>query len=112
MDRGFVTYSNDAKSEMLGVPPAMIATFGAVSAEVAAAMAHGALARSHAHIAVAVTGIAGPGGGSVEKPVGLVWFGLATNSATRTESRVFPGSRGDIRAATVATALAMLRHAA
>ena len=77
VDRGFVTYSNAAKIEMLGVPAEMIAAHGAVSAEVARAMAEGALVRSRAQIAVAVTGIAGPGGGSAGKPVGLVWFGCA-----------------------------------
>ena len=81
VDRGFVTYSNDAKTEMLGVPAALIAAEGAVSAPVARAMAEGALARSRATIAVAVTGIAGPGGGSADKPVGLVWFGLARPGA-------------------------------
>jgi nicotinamide-nucleotide amidase len=70
VDRGFVTYSNEAKMDMLGVPAALIAAHGAVSAEVAAAMAEGALTRSRAGVTVAVTGIAGPGGGSAEKPVG------------------------------------------
>ena len=77
VDRGFVTYSNEAKTEMLGVPPALIAAHGAVSQPVAAAMAEGAVARSNADIAVSVTGVAGPGGGSPDKPVGLVWFGCA-----------------------------------
>jgi nicotinamide-nucleotide amidase len=98
MDRGFVTYSNEAKTEMLGVPPALIAAHGAVSAEVAAAMAEGAIAHSRAHVAVSVTGIAGPGGGTAEKPVGLVWFGCATRGArARTERQVFNGGRADIR---------------
>ena len=77
LERGFVTYSNMAKSEMLDVPVSLIASEGAVSKAVAAAMAEGALARSHADIAVAVTGIAGPGGGSAEKPVGLVHVAAA-----------------------------------
>ncbi len=77
VDRGFVTYSNEAKHDMLGVPMEMIEKYGAVSEEVALAMATGALAHSRAAIALSVTGIAGPGGGSEEKPVGLVWFGLA-----------------------------------
>ncbi|ATU91655.1 CinA family protein [Phyllobacterium zundukense] len=77
VDRGFVTYSNEAKHEMLGVPLELIAAHGAVSEEVALAMAAGALSHSRAGIAVSVTGIAGPGGGSDTKPVGLVWFGLA-----------------------------------
>jgi nicotinamide-nucleotide amidase len=76
-DRGFVTYSNSAKSEMLGVEPALIETFGAVSSEVAKAMAEGALTFSKAQISVAITGVAGPGGGSAEKPVGLVHFAVA-----------------------------------
>ena len=95
VDRGFVTYSNQAKTEMLGVQAELIAGHGAVSAVVAGAMAAGALARSRAGIAVSVTGVAGPGGGSADKPVGLVWFGLArTGAAVRTESRVFAGRPG------------------
>jgi nicotinamide-nucleotide amidase len=110
VDRGFVTYSNDAKTEMLGVPAAMIAAHGAVSEAVARAMAEGALARSRAQIAIAVTGIAGPGGGSAEKPVGLVWFGCASaHGGSETISRIFPGDRRAVRVATVAAALTMLR---
>jgi nicotinamide-nucleotide amidase len=112
VDRGFVTYSNDAKTEMLGVEAELIARHGAVSAEVAAAMAEGALSRSRAQIAVAVTGIAGPGGGSPGKPVGLVWFGLArTGAPVGREFHVFPGDRAAIRAATVATAFGLVRDA-
>jgi nicotinamide-nucleotide amidase len=112
VDRGFVTYSNEAKTDMLGVPSETIAAFGAVSEPVAGLMASGAMARSRAGIAVAVTGVAGPGGGSAEKPVGLVWFGLATRGgATRNEHRIFPGDRTAIRAATVAHAFAMIRDA-
>lgn len=112
VDRGFVTYSNEAKNEAIGVPMELIHSHGAVSQQVAAAMAEGALARSQAAIAVAVTGVAGPGGGSAEKPVGLVWFGLArTGSAAVTDHRIFPGSRTDIRAATVEHALKMIRDA-
>jgi len=112
VDRGFVTYSNEAKNQMLGVPMATIAAVGAVSQEVAGLMAAGALERSRAGIAVSVTGVAGPGGGSAAKPVGLVWFGLARRgAAVRTESRVFPGDRAAIRAATVAHAFAMIRAA-
>ncbi len=77
LDRGFVTYSNEAKTQMLGVPEELIASKGAVSKEVACAMAEGALKHSSADIAVSVTGIAGPGGGSVEKPIGLVHFTVA-----------------------------------
>ena len=110
VDRGFVTYSNAAKTEMLGVPPALITAHGAVSGPVAAAMAQGALDRSVANVAVAVTGVAGPGGGSAEKPVGLVWFGLARRGqAVQTEHRIFPGDRAAVRASTVAFALELFR---
>jgi nicotinamide-nucleotide amidase len=110
VDRGFVTYSNEAKNQMIGVPLPLIESRGAVSEAVAAAMAQGALSRSRAGIAVSVTGIAGPGGGSPEKPVGLVWFGLArTGKPPITESRIFPGDRTAIRAATVAHAFALIR---
>jgi len=108
VDRGFVTYSNAAKTEMLGVPSALITTHGAVSAPVAEAMARGALQRSAATIAIAVTGIAGPGGGSADKPVGLVWFGLAHGDTAISESVVFPGDRTAVRIATVEHALAMV----
>ena len=109
VDRGFVTYSNAAKTAMLGVDAGVIARDGAVSGTVAAAMAEGALARSEAGAAVAVTGVAGPGGGSVEKPVGTVWFGMAaTGVATRTECVVFPGDRSAVRRATVLHALRLL----
>ena len=111
VDRGFVTYSNAAKMEMLGVPAPLIDRCGAVSAEVAAAMADGALARSRAMITVAVTGVAGPGGGTAEKPVGLVWFGWAIRGAgTRTHCRVFSGGRSAVRAATVVHALDLLQE--
>ena len=94
---------------MLGVPAALIDKHGAVSQPVAAAMAQGALALSLAGAVVAVTGVAGPGGGSADKPVGLVWFGcLRRGGAVRTESRVFPGDRAAVRAATVAYALDLL----
>jgi nicotinamide-nucleotide amidase len=110
VDRGFVTYSNEAKNEMIGVPLTLIQTHGAVSEEVARAMAEGALTRSRATIAVSVTGIAGPGGGSAEKPVGLVCFGLAKKGhPVISERRVLPGDRTGIRAATVARAFAMIR---
>ena len=110
---GYVTYSNEAKTKMLGVPPDIIASHGAVSQAVAAAMAKGALEHSGADIALSVTGIAGPGGGSVDKPVGLVWFGCAVkHRSTETVSHVFPGDRGAVRAQTVAVALAMALAAA
>ena len=109
VDRGFVTYSNAAKTEMLGVPALLIEQQGAVSAPVAAAMAEGALQRSQAAVAVAVTGIAGPGGGSADKPVGLVWFGLARRGTeTVTVRRVFDGDRAAVRAQTVAAALMLV----
>jgi len=109
VDRGFVTYSNEAKADMLGVSPALIASVGAVSEDVAGRMAEGALARSRAMIAVSVTGVAGPGGGSAEKPVGLVWFGTAARGgATVTEHRVFPGNREAVRSQTVAHAFALI----
>jgi nicotinamide-nucleotide amidase len=113
VERGFVTYSNAAKTELLGVPAELILAEGAVSEPVAKAMAEGAVARSAADLAVAITGIAGPGGGSATKPVGLVWFGLARRGgASRTERQVFPGDRGAVRAAAVARALALLHEAA
>jgi nicotinamide-nucleotide amidase len=109
VDRGFVTYSNEAKNEMVGVPMPLIQSYGAVSEEVARAMAEGALYRSRATIAVSVTGIAGPGGGSTEKPVGLVCFGLAKKDEPAiSEQHVLPGDRTDIRIATVAHAFAMI----
>jgi nicotinamide-nucleotide amidase len=108
VERGFVTYSNEAKIELLGVPVALIAAKGAVSLEVAAAMAEGALAHSHAHVAVSVTGIAGPGGGSVEKPVGLVWFGLSAGGRTTTDHAIFAGNRASVRRQATEKALALL----
>jgi nicotinamide-nucleotide amidase len=107
-DRGFVTYTNDAKQALLGVSPATLAAQGAVSEGVAAEMAQGALTRSRADFAVAVTGIAGPGG-SDHKPEGRVCFGLATRQEVRTETVEF-GARGRdaVRAATVEHALRLL----
>lgn len=112
VDRGFVTYSNQAKTDLVGVPAALIDAYGAVSEPVARAMAEGALARSLADIAVSVTGVAGPGGGSAEKPVGLVWFGCARKGRpTVTESHILPGDRTEIRRATVARALQLAADA-
>lgn len=111
VDRGFVTYSNAAKSAMLGVPSALIERVGAVSAEVAAAMAEGALKASSAGLAVAITGIAGPGGGSVTKPVGLVHLAAASRSGAvnRIERRYDPAmGRAGIRRAATRDALLML----
>lgn len=107
-ERGFVTYSNAAKSEQLGVPPALIETHGAVSEEVARAMAAGAVQHSHAQVTVAVTGVAGPTGGTAEKPVGLVWFGFALPDRVLTEKMHFAGDRAAVRAATVHHALQRL----
>ncbi|MBX3611863.1 MAG: CinA family protein [Hydrogenophaga sp.] len=107
-ERGFVTYSNLAKTELLGVPDALIAEHGAVSEPVARAMALGALDRSPARCAVAVTGIAGPTGGSPDKPVGTVWFGWCTPAGQFTQREQFDGDRATVRRATVAHALAGL----
>lgn len=110
VDRGFVTYSNEAKSEMLGVPADLITRRGAVSADVARAMAEGALKHSTADLAVAVTGIAGPDGGSVEKPVGLVHIAAARRGGARLHEEMRYGDigRDNVRFETVASALALL----
>ena len=105
-DRGFVTYSNEAKMELLGVSAATLAQHGAVSEATARAMAEGALARSRANIAVAVTGVAGPAGGSPEKPVGMVCFAWAkSGAATAVATHRFPGDRKAVRGASVVVAL-------
>lgn len=109
VDGGAVTYSNAAKTRMLGVPAEMIATQGAVSEAVARAMADGARRSAEVELAIAVTGVAGPGGGTAAKPVGLVWFGLATPDRIIAKSRHFAGGRTSIRTATVRHAVAMLR---
>jgi nicotinamide-nucleotide amidase len=113
VDRGFVTYSNEAKHEMIGVPMELIAAHGAVSEEVALAMAAGALAHSRAGIALSVTGIAGPGGGSDAKPVGLVWFGLALKgkAALAVRRRFDDHGRASIRNAAVNVALGLVLKA-
>ena len=112
-ERGFATYSNEAKAECLGVPLALIAAHGAVSAEVARAMADGALARSAAQLSVAVTGVAGPGGGGEAKPVGLVFIAVARRGAMiEVERHVFAGDRAAIRESSVAAALALLSRQA
>lgn len=100
-ERGFVSYSNAAKTEMLGVPAALIAEHGAVSEPVARAMAQGALLNSRARVALAVTGIAGPGGGSADKPVGTVWFAWATPAGLKSERLLFAGDRAAVRTATL-----------
>ena len=104
-ERGFVTYSNGAKSGMLGVPADLIAAHGAVSEEVAAAMAQGALAHSDARVAVSTTGIAGPTGGVPGKPVGTVCFGWAMDGRVLTQRLVFAGDRQAVRTQAVAHAL-------
>lgn len=109
-ERGFVTYSNAAKTELLGVDAALIAAHGAVSEPVARAMAEGAVAHSLAQVAVAVTGVAGPSGGSADKPVGTVWFGWSVGGQLRSERRRFDGDRATVRAATVHYALQSLVH--
>jgi nicotinamide-nucleotide amidase len=112
VDRGFVTYSNEAKTEMLGVPAELIARVGAVSEEVAIAMAAGSLARSRANLAVSVTGIAGPGGGTETKPVGLVHFGATRcgQPVRHLERRYGDIGRSEVRLATVRDALILLRE--
>jgi len=109
VDRGFITYSNEAKMEMLGVSGATLAAHGAVSRETVLEMASGAITGSRAGIALAVTGIAGPEGGSAEKPVGLVWFGLALRGRPAiAEKHIFPNNGRDfIRRETVRAALSM-----
>jgi nicotinamide-nucleotide amidase len=107
-ERGFVTYSNAAKTELLGVDPALIAQHGAVSEIVARAMAFGAVRHSAAQVSVAVTGIAGPTGGTPDKPVGTVWFGFHVDGRLWSETRRFDGDRAAVRSATVAHALRRL----
>lgn len=109
---GVVSYANAVKRDVLGVSAATLDTVGAVSPETAAQMADGARRLTKADLAVSVTGIAGPGGGSAEKPVGLVWFGLATPDGTRTERAIFAGDRAAVRANAVTHALGMLTAAA
>ena len=107
-ERGWVTYSNDAKAQELGIDPVLIATHGAVSETVAVAMAEGARRSAATDFALSVTGIAGPGGGTPQKPVGTVCFGWATPTQTRTETQHFSGDRQQIREQSVVHALAGL----
>jgi nicotinamide-nucleotide amidase len=107
-ERGFVTYSNEAKIEMLGVDAQSIATHGAVSEVVARAMAFGAVRHSHARVSVAVTGIAGPTGGTPDKPVGTVWFAFMVDGRLSSEMRRFDGDRAAVRRQTVDHALQRL----
>jgi nicotinamide-nucleotide amidase len=110
-ERGFVTYSNESKTEELGVPAELIAKHGAVSAEVAESMATGAIKNSRANISVAITGVAGPTGGSPEKPVGLVYIAVSYNGKTTAHKFNFAGSRDDIRNAAVENATQLLNSA-
>ena len=114
VDRGFVTYSNDAKREMLGVPAETLKKYGAVSGETAEAMARGALAHADVDLSVAITGIAGPGGGSKDKPVGLVHFACATRDGRLMHKEMRYGAIGrlEVRAKSVLQALAMLKEMA
>ena len=105
---GVISYDNSVKRDVLGVPDEVLATKGAVSSECAAAMAKGARRLLKTDLAVSLTGIAGPGGGSAEKPVGLVWFGLASASGVTTEKMVFPGDREAVRTAAIEHALELL----
>ncbi len=107
-ERGFVTYSNEAKTELLGVEPQQIASHGAVSEVVARAMAFGAVRQSRAQVSVAVTGVAGPTGGTADKPVGTVWFGFSVNGQLSSEMQRFDGDRAAVRTQTVAHALKRL----
>ncbi|MFT5224462.1 MAG: nicotinamide-nucleotide amidase [Polaribacter sp.] len=109
-ERGFVTYSNESKVEMLGVSESVIEQYGAVSEPVATAMALGALKHSHADYSIAVTGVAGPGGGSDEKPVGTVWIGIAGQNRIRTQKFVFDGDREMIRLRTMEAAVEQLLY--
>ena len=110
VERGLVTYSNRAKQELLGVPPETIAAHGAISAETAAAMAQGAVVRAGVDLAVSTTGVAGPGGGTAQKPAGLVYLAVARkNGAARVERRVFAGDRAAVRRGALALALELLR---
>jgi nicotinamide-nucleotide amidase len=108
VDRGFITYSNQAKIDMLGVPKDLLEQYGAVSEEVAIAMADGAQSRGGVDVAVSVTGIAGPDGGSEEKPVGLVHFAVNAPNNTYHAQHIFEGNRTEIRRKSVAIALNMI----
>ncbi len=105
---GVISYDNSVKHGVLGVPEEVLATKGAVSSECAAAMAEGARRLLKTDLAVSITGIAGPGGGSAEKPVGLVWFGVASKTGTITDKKVFPGERESVRAAAIERSLQLL----
>jgi nicotinamide-nucleotide amidase len=109
LERGFVPYSNEAKAEQLGVPVELMKAHGAVSPQVACALAEGALAHSHAQLALAETGICGPSGGSADKPVGLVYLAVARRgSPPLCERHLFAGDRGEIRRAAAARGLELV----
>jgi nicotinamide-nucleotide amidase len=108
VDCGFVAYSNEAKMELLGVPSTTLDVHGAVSAETALAMAVGAVMRAGVDLAVSIAGVAGPGGGTAEKPVGLVYLGVATRDGGRSERHVFSGDRDEIRRRAMIRALELL----
>ncbi len=111
VERGFATYSNEAKEELLGVPRVVLLSYGAVSEQTARCMAEGAVRRSHADVAVSITGVAGPGGATPDKPLGLVHFGCARRGyETITVRHVLPGDRDAVRAAAVEVALALLKE--
>jgi nicotinamide-nucleotide amidase len=108
-ERGLVTYSNTSKEELLNVNPLTLATFGSVSAETAREMAEGALHQSHAQVSIALTGIAGPDGGTLDKPVGTVWIACATAATpTQVTHHLFSGERATIREKSIKTALEIL----
>ena len=109
---GVISYDNSVKRDVLGVPENVLATKGAVSPECAAAMAEGVRRLLKADLAVSLTGVAGPGGGSEEKPVGLVWFGLSSPAGVITEKEIFPGDRAAVRAAAIEHAIHLLLDAA
>lgn len=109
-DRGFVTYSNQAKMGMLGVAPTTLESYGAVSEQTAREMCQGALKNSLANVTISVTGIAGPTGGTPDKPVGLVYIGVANQTETRVFKHIFMGNRSDVRQQTVGAALQHLSY--
>jgi PncC family amidohydrolase len=108
---GIISYDNEVKEHQLGVPQEILSTFGAVSSECAAKMAENVRNLMQSDLAVSVTGIAGPGGGSAEKPVGLVWFGISTKNETKTEKKLFSGDREAVRLASIEHALQLLDSA-
>lgn len=105
---GVISYDNSVKRDVLGVPGEILETKGAVSSECAASMAEGVRQRMGTDLAVSITGIAGPGGGSAEKPVGLVWFGVSSKLGSRTEKMIFSGDRDAVRASAIEHALKLL----